>query len=60
MLVGEKLTPKLSGIAMVEGGATAPRRHHKPECLVALHIRESVIIPSQSHTVNFCTPQRGG
>ena len=38
MLAGEKLTPKLSGIAMVEGGATAPRRHHKPECLVALHI----------------------
>jgi hypothetical protein len=29
MLVGEKLTPKLSGIAMVEGGATAPRSPEK-------------------------------
>lgn len=38
MLVGEKLTPKLSGIAMVEGGAATPGRHHEPERLIALHV----------------------
>ena len=38
MLVGEKLTPKLGSIAMIEGGATAPGRHHEPERLIALHV----------------------